>query len=79
MTDDMSALHAEPACWNCRHFIFHPPYGSTFGLCRRHPPTSTGQTGAIIWPLALTVDWCGEYKEMTDPVIVAQRRPRADP
>lgn len=67
----------EPQCWNCLHFIYQNQT-SGVGLCRRHAPTSTGQTG--LWPLALNTDWCGEYKAMVmaDPQAVEKRRPRQD-
>jgi hypothetical protein len=70
----------EPQCWNCKFFIYlgTPPYSNGIGLCRRHAPT-TKQTGPNAWPLALNIDWCGEYQLLPVGKLAEARRPIVKP
>lgn len=75
MADEVVTTLPVVQCWNCTYFIYLEPI-SEQGLCRRHAPPPMNGTGMSSWPVAMNIDWCGEYKSIDDaPVLAARRRP----
>lgn len=62
---------SENWCETCKWFM--PPLPgdreSVTGECRRYPPSFLpNANNGSPWPLTRTYEWCGEWKDRTEPI-----------